>query len=55
LDNNLSGEPIKGCDGLSGSFEISQTDKIGRDLRGKGRLNYVGKRYLKFAETGEYF
>ena len=55
LDNDLSGEPFKGCDGLNSSFEIGQTDKTGRDLRGKGRLNYVGKRYLRFAETGEYF
>lgn len=38
-----------------GSFEIVPTDKSGRDLRGKGRLQYVGKRYLQFAGTGEYF
>lgn len=43
------------CDGVSGSFEIGATDKIGRDHRGKGRLQYVGRRYLRFAETGEYF
>ena len=38
-----------------GSFEIAASDKSGRDFRGRGRLQYVGKRYLKFAETGEYF
>ncbi|MFC2113029.1 DUF5060 domain-containing protein, partial [Bacteroidota bacterium] len=38
-----------------GSFEIAATDKTGRDFRGKGMLQYVGERYLKFAETGEYF
>ena len=42
-------------DGASGTFEIQPTDKAGRDHRGKGRLQYVGERYLKFAETGEYF
>jgi len=43
------------CDGATGSFEIQPTDKTGRDHRGKGRLQYVGGRYLRFAETGEYF
>ena len=42
-------------DGASGSFNISETDKTGRDFRGKGRLQYVGERYLKFAGSGEYF
>ncbi len=39
----------------SGFFNIEATDKTGLDFRGKGRLDYVGERYLKFAETGEYF
>ncbi|WP_344789002.1 DUF5060 domain-containing protein [Postechiella marina] len=39
----------------TGSFNIAKSDKTGVDLRSKGRLNYVGERYLKFAETGEYF
>jgi hypothetical protein len=42
-------------DGASGSFVVGPTDKAGRDLRGKGRLQYVGKHHLRFAETGEYF
>lgn len=42
-------------DGASGSFEIANSNKSGRDLRGKGRLQYVGEHYLQFAETGEYF
>lgn len=41
-------------DGKTGSFTINKTDKTGRDLRGKGRLQYVGERYLKF-QNGEYF
>ena len=43
------------CDDATGSFEIQPSDKTGRDHRGKGRLQYVGGRYLRFAETGEYF
>ena len=55
LDDAVKGEPVVGCDGVSGSFEIKPTDKTGNDLRAKGRLEYVGKRYLRFAGTGEYF
>ena len=43
------------CDSASGSFDIQPSDKTGRDHRGKGRLQYVGERYQRFAETGEYF
>lgn len=42
-------------DAASGSFEILPGDKTGSDLRAKGRLEYVGKHHLRFAETGEYF
>ena len=42
-------------DGKSGSFIIKKSDKKGNDIRGKGRLAYVGERYLKYAESGEYF
>lgn len=42
-------------DGAKGSFTVTETDKKGRDFRAKGRLQYVGERYLKFAEAGEYF
>ena len=42
-------------DGVTGSFYVGPTDKTGRDFRSKGRLQYVGERYLKFAETAEYF
>lgn len=40
-------------DGQKGTFTIEETNKTGRDLRGKGRLQYVGERYLKF-QNGEY-
>ncbi len=39
----------------TGSFTIAPTDKTGRDFRGQGRLEYVGRRYLQFAGTGEFF
>jgi hypothetical protein len=54
-DSPEAGTPVAGVDGLSGSFEIAKTDKSGRDLRGKGRLEYVGKHHLRFAATGEFF
>ncbi|MGF1633847.1 MAG: DUF5060 domain-containing protein [Phycisphaerae bacterium] len=41
--------------GASGTFNVTPTDKTGRDLRGKGRLEYVGERYLRFRGTNEYF
>ena len=43
--------PVAELDGLEGKFEVGPTDKQGRDLRSKGRLNYVGKHYLQFAGT----
>ncbi len=42
-------------DGAGGTFSIQPTDKTGRDFRAHGRLEYVGERYLRFAETGRYF
>lgn len=54
-DELNAGKPVSGVDGISGNFEISKTDKRGRDLRGKGQLDYVGKHHLKFAGTGEFF
>jgi hypothetical protein len=55
----LTSEPAAGepaaFDGVTGSFNVGPTDKSGRDLRAKGLLRYVGKRYQQFARTGEYF
>jgi hypothetical protein len=42
-------------DGASGKITVAATDKTGRDFRAHGRLQYVGERYLRFAETGAYF
>lgn len=49
-----AGEPGD-FDGVTGTFDVIDTDKAGRDFRGKGMLQYVGERYLRFAETGQYF
>ena len=54
-DDGDAGEPVEAVDGLTGSFEIAPTDKSGRDFRGKGRLDYVGKHHLKFAGNNEFF
>ncbi len=48
----VSGEYM---DGAKGTFSIVPTDKTGFDFRSKGRLSYVGKHYLQFEGTGEYF
>jgi len=48
-------QPVKGLDGRTGEFVIGPGNKTGRDLRAKGRLEYVGTRYLRFAGSGAYF
>ncbi|MFO7903520.1 MAG: DUF5060 domain-containing protein [Pirellulaceae bacterium] len=49
-----AGEPVA-FDGTLGSFKVTESDKQAPDLRARGRLDYVGEHYLKFAGTGEYF
>jgi hypothetical protein len=55
----LSDDPEAGIpvffDGSEGILEIGPTDKTGRDFRGKGKLCYVGTRYLQFMESSDYF
>ncbi|MFV2066762.1 MAG: putative collagen-binding domain-containing protein, partial [Pirellulales bacterium] len=48
------GEPAS-LDGTEGQFEIAPPSTQVTDPRGRGRLQYVGKRYLRFAETHGYF
>ena len=55
LDPAMAGEKIAAFDGKTGTFDIGPTDKTGRDFRGKGRLQYVGKHHLRFVGSGEYF
>lgn len=52
-DRENAGESAGYMDGVTGSFSISESDKTGRDNRSKGRLQYDGTRYLKYAETGK--
>lgn len=50
-----AGESAGHMDGQKGSFSIAESDKAGRDFRGKGRLQFVNKTYLQFAESKEFF
>jgi hypothetical protein len=52
---NGGGTAVQPFDGRTGSFEIAPTDKIGRDFRSQGRLQYVGKHHLQFAGSKNYF
>ncbi len=54
-DSTEAGSPLLPVDGVSGTFEISPSNKTGIDLRAHGLLQYVGKHYLRFSGTGEYF
>ena len=49
------GTALAPFDGTKGTFSVAATDKTGRDFRGKGRLQYVGKHHLQFAGSKEYF
>ena len=51
----LAGRSAEFCDGMTGSFDIGPSDKTGRDFRGKGVLQYVGKHHLQFADSKEFF
>jgi hypothetical protein len=48
-------QAVKPYDGKTGSFTVAATDKTGRDFRGMGRLQYVGRHHLRFAGSGAYF
>ena len=52
---NMDGKPSAEYHGKSGQFRISPTDKTGRDFRYKGRLQYTGEHYLRFAGSGDYY
>lgn len=55
VDETAAAEPVAGVDGLTGAFAVTASGKRGPDFRAKGRLQYVGEPYLRFAGTGEYF
>ncbi len=49
------GKALAPFDGVSGTFNVAETDKTGRDFRAQGRLHYVGKHHLQFAGSKQYF
>jgi hypothetical protein len=49
------GTALSPFDGQRGSFTVAPTDKIGRDFRAKGRLQFVSKHHLQFVGTKEFF
>lgn len=55
----MSDDPEEGAtilsEGHSGSFDVKESDKEGKDFRAKGRLSYVGKNYFQHKGTGDYF
>jgi regulation of enolase protein 1 (concanavalin A-like superfamily) len=55
--SSTAGSAMSPYNGINGSFNISETDKEGRDFRAKdnGRLKYVGQRYLKYSGSNRYF
>jgi hypothetical protein len=55
LDQTDTSRKLAAYDGKQGTFEVATTDKTGSDFRSRGRLTYVGKRYLQFAGSKEYF
>ena len=55
LDRTIDATTMAPFDGATDSFDVSASDKQGRDLRGQGRLQYVGKHYLQFAGSKKYF
>lgn len=48
------GNPVA-FDGANGTINVKGSLASLPDLKAKGRLNYVGERYLQFQESGEYF
>ncbi len=49
-----AGEPLA-LDGKTGTITIQESDKAGSDYRARGMLLCSENRYLRFAESGEYF
>ncbi len=54
-EDSAAGSAFASLDGYSGSFEVSVTDKQGKDFRGKGRLEHHNEHYYRFRGDGSYF
>ena len=57
LDRSQDGDSVAKLDGVKGTITIAESDVPAdrRDLRGHGRLQYVGKNYLQFSGSRKYF
>jgi hypothetical protein len=55
INSDIHAGEATGFDGVNGKFNIEEADKVGSSFRTKGRLKYVGERYLKYADTNESF
>ncbi len=55
IEPDREGPPYRPYDGMKGSFQIEDSDKSFPDFRARGRLTYVGERYLQFKGNDEYF
>jgi hypothetical protein len=55
IDEDAKTEVVQPLHRRTGYFKIDATNKKAPDFRARGRLEYVDKRYLKFAGSGEYF
>lgn len=49
------GDQLKLFHGKKGTFTVRKSNKEGRDLRGHGRLSYIGRNHLKFEGSGQWF
>ncbi len=53
LDSDASMKSLPPFDSKTGQLTVTPSDKTGRDMRAQGRLQYVGKRYLQYAGSGQ--
>jgi hypothetical protein len=53
-DDPNRGRPVA-FDGAAGTFTVGRSRAGEAASRARGMLRYVGERYLRYAETGEYF
>lgn len=55
VDESVPPEALPPYHGVGGHFDVAPMAEDAPGFRGKGRLAYVGKRYLRFDGSGEYF
>jgi hypothetical protein len=55
IDEDAKTEVVQPLHRRTGSFKVEPTNKKAPDFRALGRLEYVEKRYLQFAGSGDYF